>query len=80
MSKRTVYLDGWHQSGKLEFYVENGRLIRGVWADSERVSPYQYDKRLGCLVNASGIRATCFRHSGDIRGVESCGMALRRAI
>lgn len=58
MIKRTVYVDGWHQSGKLEFYVENGRLIRGVWADSERVSPYQYDKRLGCLVNASGIRAT----------------------
>lgn len=61
MSKRTVYLDGWHRSGKLKFYVEDGRLIRGVLADSERVSrvsPYQYDKRLGCLVNVSGIRAT----------------------
>ncbi len=32
--KRTVYIDGWHKKNEyLEFYVEDGYLMRGVRYD-----------------------------------------------
>ena len=54
--KRDSYADGWHEKGTLSFYVEDGRLIRGV-RDGVPVYPYQYDKKYDHHTNVSGIPA-----------------------
>lgn len=55
--KRTGFADGWHEKGKLSFYVEDGRLVRGTWGDEKTVYPYLPCKD-GGYDNASGIKAS----------------------
>ena len=52
---RMSWKDGWHEDGKLDYYIENGRLIRGVY-NGLTVYPYVYSK-YGGYDNASGIKA-----------------------
>ena len=52
--KRKVYTDGWHERCGLSFYVENGRLIRGVM-DGRTMYPYRITK--DGMDNVSGIAA-----------------------
>ena len=47
------YKDGWHQAknSTLNFYVENGYVIRGTMGeniDYKPVYPYYYNKKLKC--------------------------------
>ena len=66
MSKRTIYTDGWHKAkdfGTLEFYVENGRLIKGlVYVGTPRrmktVYPYEWKQECNCYSKVSGVTAT----------------------
>ncbi len=55
MKKRAIYKDGWHDAGDLEFYVENGKLLRGV-IDGRTVYPYRACKT-GGFDNISGVSA-----------------------
>lgn len=54
-AKRTRYIDGWHEAGYIDFFVENGRLIRGVM-DGRTVYPYR-PVRSGGMDNVSGVSA-----------------------
>lgn len=56
--KRNIYKDGWHTASEtLSFYVENGRLIKGLTYGSKLVYPYKWRTRLNCYDNVSGITA-----------------------
>ena len=71
MSKRTTYTDGWHKAkeyGNLEFYVENGRLIKGLLHVGgidgvKAVYPYEWLPAYNCYSNVSGVTATygCYK-------------------
>lgn len=54
--KRDFYADGWHEKDSLSFFVEEGRLLRGV-RGGVTVWPYQYDKKYDHYTNVSGIPA-----------------------
>lgn len=66
MSKRTTYADGWHKAkdfGTLEFYVENGRLVKGlVYVGTPKrmkiVYPYEWKQECNCYSKVSGVTAT----------------------
>ena len=53
--KRMSWLNGWHTDGNLDYYIENGRILRGVY-DGKTVYPYLPCKE-GGYDNASGIAA-----------------------
>ena len=60
--KRNIYKDGWHTvTGTFSFYVENGKLIKGLrYGDPfgpKLIYPYKWSKRLNCYDNVSGITA-----------------------
>lgn len=56
--KRTVYTDGWHEWGCIDFLVEDGRLIRGVDnVQNKPIYPYRYNSKINALTNVSGIKA-----------------------
>ena len=60
--KRNIYKDGWHTATEtFSFYVENGRLIKGLrYGDPfgpKLIYPYKWSKRLNCYDNVSGITA-----------------------
>ena len=57
-----IYKDGWHTAtGTFSFYVENGKLIKGLrYGDPfgpKLIYPYKWSKRLNCYDNVSGITA-----------------------
>lgn len=61
MSKRNIYVDGWHYDiggGNLSVYVENGYFVRGIWdkgcGNLSTVYPYSWDKKLQCWTIRSG--------------------------
>ena len=66
MTKRTTYTDGWHKAkdfGTLEFYVENGRLVKGlVYVGTPKriktVYPYEWKPECNCYSKVSGVTAT----------------------
>lgn len=53
--KRMSWSDGWHTDGALDYYIENGRIMRGIY-DGKIVYPYLPCKE-GGYDNASGIAA-----------------------
>lgn len=53
--KRMSWSDGWHTDGALDYYIENGRIMRGIY-DGKTVYPYLPCKE-GGYDNASGIAA-----------------------
>lgn len=57
-SKRMSWKDGWHEWGQLNYYIEDGRLLRGVW-NGAPVYPYlpAFEKYGGGWDSAYGIRA-----------------------
>ena len=60
--KHNIYKDGWHTATEtFSFYVENGRLIKGLrYGDPfgpKLIYPYKWSKRLNCYDNVSGISA-----------------------
>ena len=57
------YKDGWHTTGNMAFYVENGRILRGVNNDMKTVYPYKYNKRHNCYDNVSGCEASNYNAS-----------------
>ena len=71
MSKRTTYIDGWHKAkeyGNLEFYVEGGRLIKGLLhvggIDGVKVVyPYEWVPAYHCYSKVSGrtARYGCYK-------------------
>ena len=54
-AKRMSWKDGWHEDGKLDYYIENGCLVRGVY-NGKTVYPYVSSK-VGGHDNVSGIKA-----------------------
>lgn len=54
-SNRMSWSDGWHEDGKLDYYIEDGRLIRGVMY-GKTVYPYVSCTPSG-YNNVSGIKA-----------------------
>lgn len=68
--KRNIYKDGWHTASEtLSFYVENGRLIKGLNYDDsfgpKLVYPYKWIERLNCYDNVSGTSA----HYGCLKNI-----------
>lgn len=60
--KRNIYKDGWHTASEtLSFYVENGKMIKGLsYGDPfgpKLVYPYKWSKRLNCYDKMVGITA-----------------------
>nr|UVY52691.1 MAG: hypothetical protein [Bacteriophage sp.] len=60
--QRNTYKDGWHKATEtLSFYVENGKLIKGLRCGDpfgpKLVYPYKGSKRLNCYDNMAGITA-----------------------
>lgn len=53
--KRMSWAEGWHEDGKLDYYIENGCLISGVM-HGRTVYPY-VQCATGGYNNASGIKA-----------------------
>ena len=54
-ANRMSWKDGWHEDGKLDYYIENGCLVRGVY-NGKTVYPYVSSK-VGGYDNMSGIKA-----------------------
>lgn len=57
--KCNIYKDGWHTAtGTFSFYVENGKLIKGLrYGDPfgpKLIYPYKWSKKLNCYNNVSG--------------------------
>lgn len=60
--KRNNYKDGWHTvTETLSFYVENGKMIKGLSYDNpfepKLVYPYKWIERLNCYDNVTGMTA-----------------------
>lgn len=55
--KRRFYTDGWHDRGSFSFYVEDGRLIRGMSYYGSPMYPYRYSPKYDRLDNVSGVPA-----------------------
>lgn len=51
--------DGWHRIKGYEVFVEDNCIIRGT-AGNNTTWPYLCNKRLGCYVNKSGVKASTF--------------------
>lgn len=53
--ERMSWKDGWHTDGNLDYYIEDGRILRGIYG-GKTVYPYLPCED-GGYDNASGIKA-----------------------
>lgn len=45
--KRMNWRDGWHNDGYIDYYIENGVIVRGVTNDGKPVKPFIESKEGG---------------------------------